>query len=544
MKKILVICSIIFILSLSFSCVQATDDVQENISTQNTVSEKTFESIQYALNSSSDHDTIILEGIYEGSGKEIVIDKPITIRGSDGGAKLNAYSKSRIFNIQSSDVILENLVFINGYDYDEGGAIYNQANNVKINRCNFTSNNVNMYGAGLLSDGDNVSITNCIFTKNTAQYTGGAFQVNGNNNYAENCIFRSNTGGHVGGSVAWVGDNGILTNCLFENSGSNLKTASQYGGAVAWMGVNGTLTHSSFYQNNAKKSGAAIYWRGENGFVNYCIFVNNTSSNDNAYYGNPNYANCNYWGLNINGEEDFIQNKCMYFNDSFKTPQNWVNIIYGEDMIRFVLNNGENVASSLPDFQLNSIITLHNNKYVFIKPTKIIASNVNVYFDNVKTVKFTLKDVNNVNLVSKKLQVLLNGNRYDVVTDKNGVAKINIKLKKPGVYTLKLIFSGDDYYKSVSKSIKVTVKKQKPKLIVKKSKKVIKVTFKNQFNKAVSKQKIKLTINKKTYIKKTNRKGQVSFKLKLKNKKRYVAKITFKSTKYYNGVSKKVVVKS
>ena len=532
----------IFILFLNFSSVQAADDVQDNISTQNPISEKTFESIQNAINNSSNYGTVLLEGTYDGSGKEIVIDKPLTIKGTNKGAKLDAKSKSRIFHIQSDNVIFENMVFVNGYDYENGGAIYNEGNNIKINNCNFTNNNVDLYGAGILSDGDNVSITNCRFTKNTAKYTGGAFQVNGNNNYADNCIFTYNTGGHVGGSVAWVGDNGILSNCIFEKSGSNLKTASQFGGAVAWMGANGTLTHSSFYENNAKKSGAAIYWRGECGKLNYCIFANNTSNNDSAFCGNPNYANYNYWGFNNNGCDEFIQNKFVYYNNSFKAPENWVNVRWGSDMVEFILNSGK-LDSNLPDFQFTSQITLHNNRYIFKKSTIIICQNINLYFDNAKTVKVTLKDENNVIIASKKLQMLLNGNKYEIITDKNGVAKMSVKLKKPDTYNLKVIFGGDDYYNPVSKMVNVTVKKQKPKLTVKKSKSVIKVLFRNQFGKTVSKQKIKLKINKKTIIKKTNKKGKVSFKIKLKNKRKYSVKVIFKSTTYYTGISKKVTVK-
>lgn len=193
------------------------------------VLQKTFESIQNTINKSGESDTVILDGTYAGLGNEITIDKAITLKGTDN-AKLNAYGKSRILHIITDNVIIENIAFFNGYDYDGGAGILIEADNIKIINCSFTNNNVDMYGAGILCEGDNVSISDCTFTKNTAKYTGGAFQLDGDYNRVDNCIFSSNTGRHVGGAVAWVGNNGILTSSQFISSGSTV--ASQYGGAI------------------------------------------------------------------------------------------------------------------------------------------------------------------------------------------------------------------------------------------------------------------------------------------------------------------------
>ena len=55
---------------------------------------------------------------------------------------------------------------------------------------------------------------------------------------------------------------------------------------------------------------------------------------------------------------------------------------------------------------------------------------------------------------------------------------------------------------------------------------------------------VTLKINKKTYKAKTNSKGKATFKIKKLTKKgTFKATVTFKATKYYNKVTKKVKIK-
>ena len=65
--------------------------------------------------------------------------------------------------------------------------------------------------------------------------------------------------------------------------------------------------------------------------------------------------------------------------------------------------------------------------------------------------------------------------------------------------------------------------------------------MKNSKNKAIKKAKVYLKVKGKTYTAKTNSKGKATFKItKLNKKGKFTSKITFKATKYYKGVSKKV----
>lgn len=523
-------------MTLTLSAVNATETNQStNFTEQHTVSEKTFESIQNTIDNSTQSDTILLEGSYIGSGKAININKSLTVKGLDD-ARLNANSKSQIFLIKADNVVIENIAFFNGYNDLSGGAVYVEGNNVKIINCNFISNKVDFYGAGIFSKGDNVSIINCQFTKNTATYTGGAIEIEGNNNYVEGSTFVNNLAGHVGSGIAWVGDNGILRNSVFDNTIIPSYPA-QYGGAIAWMGANGIIETSIFNENTAKKSGAAIYWRGINGTVKNSIFTNNTSANDTAYCGNPENLKNNYWGVNMNSKEEFIEYKFIYFNQSFQTHQNWINLISDSNGVAFKSNTGETLKESLPDYEItvNGVnIIISNNQYLFTKATVIVASNKIVY-NNGESFKITLKDENNQKLSNKNLLIKINGVEYNAKTDKNGLASLKLKTLKPKIYNVKITFKGDEKYLKSTKTVKLTVKKQKTIMKVKANtkKKTIKITLKNQFKKALSKKTVKLTINKKIYKLKTNNKGTITFKLNLKTKMKYKFTVKYAGDSYH-----------
>ena len=554
-SKTLIFAFFIFcILFLALGMASATDinTNLENISSEHIPSEKTFESIQNTIDNAEESDTILLEGTYPLSDKPIDINKSVTIKGTEKGAKLNGNTKNRVFNIKSDNVILENLILANGQS-ESGGSVYIEGNNVKIINCTFLNNRADLYGGAIFSQGNNVSIERCQFTGNVAKYTGGAIEIEGNNNIVDTCNFKDNLGGHVGADVAWVGLNGYLANSKFIKTNVDSKKASQYGGAVVWMGDNGHLTRSYFYQNQAKKSGAAVYWKGNNGNMNCCIFENNTSNNDSGYCGNPDYALSNYWGFNINSVEDFASARLICYNDSYNATKNWANIERTDSSVSFKLNDGSPLAGFLPDYEvefLNARVIIHNNEYT-LKGTEITASNIVTYsMYTGKYLMIMLSDENNRKAPSQYLEIKLNGVKHIEKTDTDGIVKIRIDIKKPGTYTADISFKGNAVYKASSKVVTVTVKKQKPTLSVKtkvlklKSKrKIVKISLNDQFKKPMSKKTVKLTMNKKTYTAKTNSKGIASFKVILKAKKNYKFKTRFKENEYYKGVSKKGSIK-
>lgn len=541
MKKLFLTVSIVLILFLSFAAVSAEDN-------ETAVQDKTFEAIQTSIDNSTQSATIYLEGTYLGSGSAITIEKPIVIEAKDG-AVLDAKSASQIFNIRADGVTLKNLNIINGVvnnpsGINYGGAINAEGDNLKIIGCNFSKSSAR-YGGAIYSTGENVSIINCRFTQNTAEYSGGAFELDGASNYVDNCIFTDNVGYHVGGDVAWVGIDGVLKNSVF-NSISDASKASQFGGAVVWMASNGTVIGSVFNGYHAKKYGSAIYWRGDNGTVSYSIF-----NSSNPYWGNPDYAQDNYWGRNIDSSDEFKSGQLIFWNGNYTSAGRWVNIIEDGGYVNFTSKDRTPLGGYLPEYRLNSEVTIINNTFKYPVKTKIIASNLITYslYDG-KTLKVTLKDSDNNPVAFKTIKIKLNGVTYTRKTNSNGIVALKVSLKTPKTYTASVIFLGDKDYKAVSKNVKVTVKNQKPVLTQKtkslklKSKnKVVKFVLKDQFKNALSKKTVKLTINKKTYTAKTNSKGIVSFKVKLTAKKTYSGVVKFSGNSYYSSLSKKVSVK-
>ena len=535
MKKILSIISIILILFLTFSAVNATDN-------ETVVKDKTFEAIQTTIDNANDNDTIFLEGTYSGSGNPIVVNKPVTIKSSGNDVKLDANSKSQIFQIKADNVVLNNLYIVNGVLKDSsgityGGAINADGNNLNILNCNFTASSAR-YGGAVYCSGNNASIVNCQFSKNEAEFSGGAFELDGDDNYVDNCIFTDNVAFHVGGDVAWVGNNGILTNCQFNSIADRTK-ASQFGGSIVWMGKNGKASKSIFKGYAAKKYGSAVYWKGDNGSFTYSIL-----DSTHPYWGNPDYANDNYWGLNLNSADDFIAGELICYDDSYLAPQNWVNIGYFTDSINFTSNNGDSLKEAMPNYRLNATVEIINNSYIIKKATALTCSNLVTYslYDG-KYLNVVLKSGNS-KLSSKTIQMKLNGQTLTGKTNKQGVAKFRISLKTPNAYTASLAFKGDKSYKAASKKVKITVKKQKPTITVKKAnKKLVQVVLKGQFKNVIAKKALKLTINKKTYKAKTNSKGIAAFKLNLKAKKTYNYSVKFSGDTYYSSALKKASLK-
>ena len=92
---------------------------------------------------------------------------------------------------------------------------------------------------------------------------------------------------------------------------------------------------------------------------------------------------------------------------------------------------------------------------------KIIASN-KAYKVKTKTKQYTITLKNNKNAVLKKKPVTLKvgGKTYKATTNSKGKATFKItKLTKKGTFKAVIKYAGDSYYKSVSKTTKITVKK-------------------------------------------------------------------------------------
>ncbi len=176
-------------------------------------------------------------------------------------------------------------------------------------------------------------------------------------------------------------------------------------------------------------------------------------------------------------------------------------------------------------------------KFSYTPITVFAAANIgesnNIYF------KVKLLDNSNNVIKSKTVIIRVGGVDYKVSTDLNGIAQLRVNLPVAGTYGFSVRFDGDDYYKASSGNYNIAVKKNTVKITVKtkkvkksKSKRTVKFVFKTSNNKILKSKKVKLTINKKTYTVKTNKKGIATFKVKLPNKKKsYKYKLAFAGDK-------------
>ena len=178
-----------------------------------------------------------------------------------------------------------------------------------------------------------------------------------------------------------------------------------------------------------------------------------------------------------------------------------------------------------------------------------------------------LKDVMGNAPAGEKVTFTLNGKAIgSAVTGNDGVASIQLtpailKTAKTGKKDLVIKFDSANY-NAADKTVKVTVNKEKTKILkakktykFKRSKKAknIKVTLKDSKNKVIKSVKVTVKLSgkkikgKKTVTAKTNKKGVVTFKLgkKLTKKTKVKYTITFKGNDYYNKVVKKgkIVIK-
>ena len=191
----------------------------------------------------------------------------------------------------------------------------------------------------------------------------------------------------------------------------------------------------------------------------------------------------------------------------------------------------------------NATVNVAVNK----KATKLTASAVTATYNANKNLVITLKDSQGKAISGATLSVDLNGAKK-YTTDKNGQVKVAVGKLTPKAYTAKISFAGDDKYIGSDKTVKVTVKKAKPKITAKKKSfkqkakvKKYTVTLKNNVGKVLKSKKLTLKVKGKTYKAKTNKKGKATFKIKnLKKKGKYTAVIKFAGDKYYKKASKKV----
>ena len=134
---------------------------------------------------------------------------------------------------------------------------------------------------------------------------------------------------------------------------------------------------------------------------------------------------------------------------------------------------------------------------------------------------------------------------YGIITDENGVAKLQINLGWKNDYTFAICFLGNDEYNASFAVAKINVAPQKGSLTVPNKSysasaktKTLTATFKSASGKPVAGKTIKFTVNGKTYSAKTNDKGVASVNVSLSKKGTYSFTAKFATNGMYATMTK------
>lgn len=302
----------------------------------------TFTALQYKIDNATDGSTITLENDYVYNSSidtgGIEISKPLTIDGNNH--IIDADSKSRIFNINSDNIVLKNIIFKGG-SAGTGGAIINNINTVvsysgniipnehtaynceisscdfinchanngrggaiynarpctcNINSCNFINCSAmdtkdNPRGGGAIYGDSNCNINSCNFTGCSANYGGGAISTNYDTTCNINSCNFSDCSAEKGGAI-FSGDYGIrenMANLYVENSIFTNNKASSDGGAICTSQSNLDVLNCIFINNYGDAINAESFYYSENTAV--YPYSNEVSYHCNILIKDSNFTN-------------------------------------------------------------------------------------------------------------------------------------------------------------------------------------------------------------------------------------------------------------
>ena len=257
---------------ISDEILQNTDDekieLQENNENLNE-NKKTFSDVGKLITNTPSKGTVKLSGTYVTNGNRISISDEITIDGGSTGATLDGKGKSGILSIDSKNVVVKNIKFINGkpskddYGNGDGGAVYLTKGSVKFIDCTFQNNRgkngfaVFAYDSYMGSSNKatkKITFENCKFINNynilTAEaYNGGYVLFSGSRflTTLKNCLFENNVKDKYSyGCVQIRGQNSLISNCIFNNNKCHKDSNHA---TVSVCGKNTKIINSKFNSN-------------------------------------------------------------------------------------------------------------------------------------------------------------------------------------------------------------------------------------------------------------------------------------------------------
>ncbi|WP_407416403.1 hypothetical protein [Methanobrevibacter sp.] len=394
-----------------------------------------FTDLQEKIDGAEEGSEINLDDDYKYSFTSLFINKSITINGN--GHTLDAGQSERILYIESDNVVLKNIIFINGFYRDGyGGAMAINGNNTVISNCIFRDNGIfssfgDTKGGAIFCEG-NLTIINSLFENNvnsgvdSVSSSGGAVYCDGNltvinSNFISNRI--SSSGGSLsGGAIASTGSVDISGSKFAGNSISGQFVS---GGAVSAnaVNVNNSIfsdnyaeSSVSWFSNTTSSSGGAIYCEAAN--IYNSDFVNNSALILDAYQSSNGGALYSYDITNI-GNSNFINNSA---------------------------DDGEAIWAYLEHTSIDNCIFI-NNDYVLVN-ISIDAPVLVKYRGGPERFVVHLTDSGKA-VANADVSININDMDYIKTTDENGIASMAINLNS-GVYTATTEYGRTTVYSTIT----------------------------------------------------------------------------------------------
>ncbi len=451
----------------------------------------------------------------------ILITKNITIDGA--GFTLNGNNQASIFYVDSENVTIKNITFINGYyTSDGGGAIYWEGNNGYLLNCIFMNNSANEGGAIYVDGAYNLIIANSKFIENNATNGGAIYWLGGYGLITGNS-FDMNSAVEDSGAVYFRSINGVIKDSNFTNN------RAHYNGAVYMNSMHGTVIDCVFASNAATDSAGALGWekRG-NGTIINSRFINNSASNGGAIYLNNstsfiitdsifenNTATENggvlFWSSGNEGkitESSFINNKAGGFGGAIFINGSDETIIYSQFTNNTASSGGAiynigaiNVIGNI--FANNTASDSKNDiagdgQVKYIVGFKMDVEN-NIYGQTAKIIVTLINDGETIN--NGIVSTIVNNDTYkgDAV---NGVATIQIPNLNAGSYNLNISYvTNDSSYSNHTDEYNLIINKQNTEITAKDAVYVINydgkysITLMDSNGNTVSGEKVTFTLN-------------------------------------------------
>ena len=222
----------------------------------------------------------------------LLINKSLTVDGN--GHAINAMALSRIFNIASDDVVINDVELKQGKSSSGGAILLSNANNFIISNSEIYNSDANMGAAIFSSGGNNTQILNCTFESDISRSNGGAVYIATPNSKIDNSEFNKNIAEYGGAIyVSSEASNLLISNCKF-----NENSANYYGGAMVWNGTTGRIENSTFRLNKANSRSFVVDNEGYyliGTFKGYEHYVNAIYSDMDLSFSNITYEDHGQW---------------------------------------------------------------------------------------------------------------------------------------------------------------------------------------------------------------------------------------------------------